>query len=155
MAVAGVELPASAFACDATTGLVTLAKGPRRERSQVTAGFAFEVPVRFDTDDLTVDLAAFTAGEIPKVPHSWRSCRENLPAAFAAHVAGGVTTLCRCWSLRRRDGTALGFTDHDRDLTLAGLVHAALYGARGAEASDGTAGFAVSAATLRGRSLLA
>jgi len=34
----------------------------------VTAGFAFDVPVRFDTDELTIDLAAFTAGEIPRVP---------------------------------------------------------------------------------------
>ena len=34
----------------------------------VTAGFLFDVPVRFDTDELTLDLSAFTAGEIPKVP---------------------------------------------------------------------------------------
>ena len=30
----------------------------------------------------------------------------DIPEAFAAHLAGGVTTLCRCWSLRRRDGIA-------------------------------------------------
>jgi uncharacterized protein (TIGR02217 family) len=34
----------------------------------ITAGFAFDVPVRFDTDELTVNLEAFGAGEIPKVP---------------------------------------------------------------------------------------
>ena len=34
----------------------------------VTAGFLFHVPVRFDTDALEVDLAAFTAGEIPHIP---------------------------------------------------------------------------------------
>jgi uncharacterized protein (TIGR02217 family) len=34
----------------------------------VTAGFEFDVPVRFDTDELTVDLAAFTAGEVPRIP---------------------------------------------------------------------------------------
>ena len=73
----------------------------------------------------------------------------DLPAAFAAHVAGGVTTLCRCWSLRRRDGTALGFTDHDRDLTLAGLVHAARTGLEAAEASA-EAGFAVSGGDVAG-----
>jgi uncharacterized protein (TIGR02217 family) len=67
IAVAGAELPPSAFACDSTTGLVTLAQAPAAG-ARVTAGFAFDVPVRFDTDDLTVDLAAFTAGEIPKVP---------------------------------------------------------------------------------------
>lgn len=73
----------------------------------------------------------------------------DLPAAFATHVAGGVTTLCRCWSLRRRDGTALGFTDHDRDLTLAGLVHAARTGLEAAEASA-EAGFAVSGGDVAG-----
>jgi uncharacterized protein (TIGR02217 family) len=26
------------------------------------------VPVRFDTDDLAVDFAAFEAGEIPQIP---------------------------------------------------------------------------------------
>lgn len=67
VAVAGVELAKDAFACDPTTGLVTLAQPPAAGAA-VTAGFAFDVPVRFDTDDLTIDLAAFTAGEIPKVP---------------------------------------------------------------------------------------
>lgn len=32
----------------------------------------------------------------------------------------GVTTLCHAWSIRRRDGITLGFTDHDRVLTFAG-----------------------------------
>jgi hypothetical protein len=40
-----------------------------------------------------------------------------IPEALASHIAGGVTTLCRCWRLTRRDGAVLGFTDHDRDLT--------------------------------------
>lgn len=67
IAVAGVELTADTFACDPATGLVSLARPPGAGQA-VTAGFAFDVPVRFDTDDLTIDLAAFTAGEIPKVP---------------------------------------------------------------------------------------
>jgi uncharacterized protein (TIGR02217 family) len=33
----------------------------------VTAGFQFDVPVRFDTDALTINLAAFEAGEIPEI----------------------------------------------------------------------------------------
>lgn len=73
----------------------------------------------------------------------------DIPSAFAAHLAGGVTTLCRCWSLRRRDGVALGFTDHDRDLTLAGLVHAARTGLEAAEASA-ESGFAVSGGDVAG-----
>ncbi len=43
-----------------------------------------------------------------------------IPSSLAAHLSGEVTTLCRCWRLTRRDGTASGFTDHDRDLTFAG-----------------------------------
>lgn len=67
VAVSGVALAPAAFACDATTGRVTLAAAPPAG-APVTAGFAFDVPVRFDSDDLSIDLAAFTAGEIPKVP---------------------------------------------------------------------------------------
>lgn len=69
VAVAGQEVGGEAFACDPTTGLVTFAGGAvPAAGAAVTAGFSFDVPVRFDTDDLTIDLAAFTAGEIPKVP---------------------------------------------------------------------------------------
>lgn len=73
----------------------------------------------------------------------------DLPPAFAAHLAGGVTTLCRCWALRRRDGTALGFTDHDRDLSFAGIVFAARSGLEAAEASA-ELGFAVSGGDVAG-----
>ena len=34
----------------------------------VTAGFTFDVPVRFDIDAIDVDLSAFEAGEIPRIP---------------------------------------------------------------------------------------
>jgi len=36
--------------------------------SIITAGFLFDTPVRFDTDYLEVDIEAFTAGDIPKIP---------------------------------------------------------------------------------------
>ena len=69
VAVAGQEVPAAAFACDPATGLVTFAaRAVPPAGAPVTAGFAFDVPVRFDTDDLTMNLEAFAAGEIPKVP---------------------------------------------------------------------------------------
>ncbi|MER2266538.1 DUF2460 domain-containing protein [Methylobacterium oxalidis] len=66
-AVAGAEVARAQVACDATTGLLTFAVPPAAG-APVTAGFEFDVPVRFDTDELTVNLEAFTAGEIPKVP---------------------------------------------------------------------------------------
>lgn len=59
----------------------------------------------------------------------------NLPPTLAAHLAGEATTLCRCWSLTRRDGAMLGFTDHDRDLAFDGLLFQARSGLEAAEAT--------------------
>jgi len=55
------------FEIDLATGLVTLAEAPA-DGAVVTAGFQFDVPVRFDTDQLMINLAAFEAGEIPSIP---------------------------------------------------------------------------------------
>lgn len=40
----------------------------------------------------------------------------------------GATHLCRCWLVRRRDGKALGFTDHDEDITFDGTIFRASSG---------------------------
>lgn len=66
VAVGGVVLGAEDFSVDWTTGTVTLAADPGA--AAVTAGFEFDVPVRFDADTIEVNLAAFEAGEIPSVP---------------------------------------------------------------------------------------
>jgi uncharacterized protein (TIGR02217 family) len=69
IAVGGVEAASDAFACDPTTGLVSFAEGHAPPPgAAVAAGFQFDVPVRFDTDYLEVDLSAFAAGAIPKIP---------------------------------------------------------------------------------------
>jgi uncharacterized phage protein (TIGR02218 family) len=39
-----------------------------------------------------------------------------------------LTTLAFCWRLERRDGVCLGFTSHDRDLGIGGLVYRAAPG---------------------------
>jgi len=49
------------------TGLVTLAEAPV-EGQEVTAGFEFDVPVRFDTDRIQTSVASFQAGDVPNVP---------------------------------------------------------------------------------------
>ncbi|MEW5421385.1 DUF2163 domain-containing protein [Amorphus sp. 3PC139-8] len=54
---------------------------------------------------------------------------KTLPSELAAHLESGATTLCRCWRLTRRDGTVLGFTDHDRDIAFDGVIHSASGGA--------------------------
>lgn len=39
---------------------------------------------------------------------------KNIPPALQAHLDSGTTTLAWCWRMTRADGTAFGFTDHDR-----------------------------------------
>jgi|SRR5215831_6716912 len=57
------------FTVDATTGVITFLPGHLPPvGAAVTAGFLFDVPVRFDTDYLETDLSAFAAGAIPKIP---------------------------------------------------------------------------------------
>lgn len=72
-----------------------------------------------------------------------------IPAALALHLEEGATTLCRCWRLARRDGQVLGFTDHDRDLVVAGDVYRA---GSGLEAHETTAelGFAIGGGEVAG-----
>lgn len=42
--------------------------------------------------------------------------------ALLDHLAGGTTTVCRAWTVTRRDGQVFGFTDHDRDVDVDGVV---------------------------------
>lgn len=72
-----------------------------------------------------------------------------VPSALAARLAEGATTFCHCWSLTRRDGFALGFTDHDRDLTFGGLTYTARTGLEAAEATA-ELGFAVGGGDVAG-----
>jgi uncharacterized protein (TIGR02217 family) len=55
------------FTVDTTTGMITFSTAPAIGHT-VTAGFAFDVPVRFDTDQLSINLAHFGAGDIPEIP---------------------------------------------------------------------------------------
>lgn len=48
-------------------GALTLAAAPAAG-ALVTAGFEFDLPARFDTDSLRINLAAFRAGDIPSIP---------------------------------------------------------------------------------------
>jgi len=48
-------------------GMINFASPPPAG-AQVTAGFLFDVPVRFAEDSLTVDAGQWLAGEIPAVP---------------------------------------------------------------------------------------
>ena len=48
-----------------------------------------------------------------------------IPPEFRTHLESGATTLCWCWRLERRDGTVLGFTDHDRSIEFDGTTYIA------------------------------
>lgn len=66
-AVAGVELGAGGFVVDAQAGAVTLSVAPAAG-ALVTAGFEFDVPVRFHADRIEVTLESFEAGQMAAVP---------------------------------------------------------------------------------------
>ena len=60
--IAGLE-----FAVNIDIGSVTFALPPDLG-TRVTAGFEFDVPVRFDTDSIQTSVASFQAGDVPNVP---------------------------------------------------------------------------------------
>lgn len=64
--VDGVEIE-TGFAVDALTGVVAFEVAPA-EDAVLTAGFVFDVPVRFDTDRLEAVRTGFSAAEIPNIP---------------------------------------------------------------------------------------
>ncbi len=57
------------YTLDTTTGLVVFLPGAiPAAGASVTAGFEFDVPVRFDSDRLEINLASFEHGTIPSIP---------------------------------------------------------------------------------------
>jgi uncharacterized protein (TIGR02217 family) len=70
VAVAGVMQAADTdYAIDHTTGIVTFQPGHIPGPGQpVNAGFEYDVPVRFDTDRLEINLQGFRHGAIPSIP---------------------------------------------------------------------------------------
>jgi uncharacterized protein (TIGR02217 family) len=70
VAVDGIEkTEGTDFGVDTATGLVTFDAEMTPGSSEiVTAGFEFDVPVRFDIEHLSVSLTAFEAGQIPSIP---------------------------------------------------------------------------------------
>ena len=59
----------TAVLADATTGILTFQPDHiPAEGAVVSAGFEFDVPVRFDSDKLEVSLHGFSHGAIPSIP---------------------------------------------------------------------------------------
>jgi uncharacterized protein (TIGR02217 family) len=64
-----VQTPGTHYTVDHATGIVTFsAEHIPTPDATVTAGFEFDVPVRFDTDKLEINLQGFRHGAIPSIP---------------------------------------------------------------------------------------
>jgi len=68
--------------------------------------------------------------------------RAGIEAGFAGHIASGVTTLCHCWQVTRRDGVVFASTDHDVALHFDGVTYRANAGLS-AQALAQTSGLSV------------
>ena len=69
MAVDGDMANPSHYAVNSATGVVTFLPGHIPAiNAAITAGFEFDVPVRFDTDRLELNLSQIEAGDIPSIP---------------------------------------------------------------------------------------
>ncbi|MCK0101654.1 DUF2460 domain-containing protein [Pseudohalocynthiibacter sp. F2068] len=55
------------YSIDSTTGIIHF-NHPPDIGVQITAGYEFDVPVRFDTDRIQTSVASFQAGDVPNVP---------------------------------------------------------------------------------------
>jgi uncharacterized protein (TIGR02217 family) len=68
ISVGGIQqIEGVGYSVDLVTGAVTLMNVPGAG-VHVTAGFEFDVPVRFDTDRIEASVSTFQAGEVPSVP---------------------------------------------------------------------------------------
>lgn len=67
IAVDGTSLASADFDVDDMSGEVTFDAAPD-EGAVLTAGFEFDVPVRFDTDRLDVELSSFDAAQVLSIP---------------------------------------------------------------------------------------
>lgn len=65
VAVAGEQI--NNVQVDTEVGAITLSAPPAKD-APITAGFLFDVPVRFDIDRLELSLTGFQAGELPSIP---------------------------------------------------------------------------------------
>ena len=73
----------------------------------------------------------------------------TIPSVLQTRLDSGVTTLCRCWVIKRADGVTQGFTDHDEDIALDAVACRAGGGLTGSEVTQ-KLGLAVDSSELSG-----
>ena len=55
------------YVVDHRTGTITFNEAPEKG-ADITSGYEFDLPVRFDTDRIAVAVASFQAGQVPDIP---------------------------------------------------------------------------------------
>jgi uncharacterized phage protein (TIGR02218 family) len=73
----------------------------------------------------------------------------DVSPSLRAKLDASVSTFCNCWRVARKDGTVLGFTDHDRDLEFGGALYRAASGLTASEAET-SLGLAVGGGEVSG-----
>lgn len=73
----------------------------------------------------------------------------TIPEEMTARIESGAAMLCHVWVLRRIDGAELGFTDHDRDVLVEGVICRAASGWT-AGAEDSAVGLSAGSAVVAG-----
>lgn len=68
VAVNGAEVASADVSLDATGEIVFAPGAVPALNAEVTAGYEFDVPVRFDAERMSMSLTAFKAGQIPSIP---------------------------------------------------------------------------------------
>lgn len=69
VAVNQTTVSADQYELDLSTGEITFVEGHiPQSQAVIECGYEFDVPVRFDTDEISVNLSHFDAGEIPSIP---------------------------------------------------------------------------------------
>lgn len=61
------KFPGTHYDVNHATGIITFAQPPEPD-APITAGYEFDIPVRFDTDHIAISVASFQAGELPQIP---------------------------------------------------------------------------------------
>lgn len=74
----------------------------------------------------------------------------DIPQELIARIESGAATLCHAWVLSRADGAVMGFTDHDRNLEVDGMLCLAASGWTAGAAEVGTDGICGSLAVAGG-----
>ena len=73
----------------------------------------------------------------------------DIPIELVARIESGAAMLCHAWVLTRTNGVIMGFTDHDRDLTVEGVVCRAASGWTGGTV-EGDVGLGAGSAVVAG-----